>query len=357
MKRALVQKLVMESERAPASLGGTIAADILGGASSVVQFGETKSEDFLNLAKIARNAIKGSVLIKIDEVAHLAALDETLDLLTIPTLMPPWPTFIAEYRERTEYAFGTTHVQLEDVCDVAVLWVTWAAEYDREAFEVCDVDDVSRRVSNDVEWRPAGAAWTCSLITYLRPVSTMRTFGPLVNWIFYLDEAGKFLAPIWPQEPPDSKPSRGPRGIFSISPEYMKDLGETAALTLEPGTFASALAVALTHCKNVSITEHQAPRSERRRAERGGPPAMRYRTLEINPMRQVLHNAAGPSGFSAGGLRRALHIARGHFSHYGEEFGRGKLFGRLEGQFWIPQHVRGTPDRGAVVKDYVVKDG
>jgi hypothetical protein len=50
------------------------------------------------------------------------------------------------------------------------------------------------------------------------------------------------------------------------------------------------------------------------------------------------------------GLKRALHICRGHFAHY-EDKG---LFGKYKGRFWIPQHVRGSIETGAALKDYQV---
>jgi hypothetical protein len=52
-----------------------------------------------------------------------------------------------------------------------------------------------------------------------------------------------------------------------------------------------------------------------------------------------------------GGLKKALHIVRGHFADFTE--GRG-LFGRHHGLFWMPQHLKGTLDQGLVVKDYDV---
>jgi hypothetical protein len=52
------------------------------------------------------------------------------------------------------------------------------------------------------------------------------------------------------------------------------------------------------------------------------------------------------------GLKRALHICRGHFSHYSEE---KPLFGRIAGTFWVPAHVRGSAKEGVIVSDYNVK--
>lgn len=51
------------------------------------------------------------------------------------------------------------------------------------------------------------------------------------------------------------------------------------------------------------------------------------------------------------GLKKALHICRGHFANYSPEH---PLFGKYVGQFWKPSHVRGSIGSGAVVKDYKI---
>lgn len=81
------------------------------------------------------------------------------------------------------------------------------------------------------------------------------------------------------------------------------------------------------------------------------PTPLRFNTINIEPMRSVLRRE-GRSEES--GLRRALHICRGHFATYTEDKPR---FGRPgeHGSFWIPQHVRGSVERGVVVSDYNVK--
>lgn len=53
------------------------------------------------------------------------------------------------------------------------------------------------------------------------------------------------------------------------------------------------------------------------------------------------------------GLKRALHICRGHFAHYGDD---KPLFGKYTGTFWRPMHARGKVEQGVVVKDYKIGD-
>lgn len=50
------------------------------------------------------------------------------------------------------------------------------------------------------------------------------------------------------------------------------------------------------------------------------------------------------------GLRKALHICRGHFKHFEDK----PLFGRVRGTFWWGSMVRGTESKGKVIHDYEV---
>lgn len=102
------------------------------------------------------------------------------------------------------------------------------------------------------------------------------------------------------------------------------------------------------HCTNVVTTEHYAPRQARRQAERSGKPApVKYKVLDVGPtVRSGAHlSAAG----TRGGM--ALHTVRGKFHRYGVD-GRGLLFGKYTGLFYKPQHTRGSPQAGRVVKTY-----
>jgi hypothetical protein len=49
-----------------------------------------------------------------------------------------------------------------------------------------------------------------------------------------------------------------------------------------------------------------------------------------------------------------LHSVRGHFAEYGTN-GRGKLFGKYSGRYWIPAHARGSSEHGEVEQSYVME--
>jgi hypothetical protein len=114
--------------------------------------------------------------------------------------------------------------------------------------------------------------------------------------------------------------------------------------------FPALFATSLLHCRNVrstDVTPNKKASAQQRRIK--GYPLVTYKVLDIQPMKEVLVREGQSESL---GLRRALHSCRGHFANYAE--GRG-LFGKYHGQYWIPEHVRGTASEGRVVKDYAVK--
>jgi hypothetical protein len=96
------------------------------------------------------------------------------------------------------------------------------------------------------------------------------------------------------------------------------------------------------HCKNVTLEDHSMPPPLAKKYQaRTGIRPVRYKTLVIEPLKQILKREGG---IAEAGLIRALHNVRGHFAVYREE---KPLFGKLHGQFFIPQHLRGVrqPDQ------------
>ena len=110
-------------------------------------------------------------------------------------------------------------------------------------------------------------------------------------------------------------------------------------------------ALSLMHCRNVEIrTVEPDPEASRAHRRRHHHRLVRYQVLDIEPMRRIL-DKAGATDPSAGGLRRALTICRGHFKTFTPD---APLFGRHTGQYWWAPHVRGNPNAGIIVNDYRV---
>lgn len=109
------------------------------------------------------------------------------------------------------------------------------------------------------------------------------------------------------------------------------------------------LALCFLNCKNVALREEQIPpRVQRKHEKRYGYPLVTYKTLHIEPMKQVLRSEGGSDEV---GVAKAMHICRGHFATYSPD---RPLFGKYSGTFWKAQHVRGSKTHGEVVKDYEV---
>src|SRR5262249_60217747 len=113
--------------------------------------------------------------------------------------------------------------------------------------------------------------------------------------------------------------------------------------------FPALLTLSILNCKTVGTRTTEPTSEENRRYTRrnNNPPLRSFKTLDIRPMREVLRREGGSE---AVGVKRALHVCRGHFAVYDEK----PLFGKYRGTFWVPNHLRGTPERGAVEKDYRV---
>lgn len=105
-------------------------------------------------------------------------------------------------------------------------------------------------------------------------------------------------------------------------------------------------------CSNVEIAEPARPRPERRRIARTG---VVVQNIVVRPVGKRSRASAGPRAADADDT--PLSGVRGHFAHYGEKYGKGLMFGRFEGKFWVPQHARGArtnPDDTGI-KDYTLK--
>jgi hypothetical protein len=104
------------------------------------------------------------------------------------------------------------------------------------------------------------------------------------------------------------------------------------------------------NASNIDIAEPARPRPLRRRIERTG---VQVQTIVVRPPGKARSKSAVVRPIDA--LEAPLSPVRGHWSHYGERYNRGRLFGKYEGKFWIPAHTRGAGDPAETRKDYVLK--
>lgn len=105
------------------------------------------------------------------------------------------------------------------------------------------------------------------------------------------------------------------------------------------------LAMSFMHCKNVEVGIRDPSKISGKRLKRNQP-RVRYHILSIEPMKKILREE-GQSEIT--GIKRALHICRGHF----KDFSKGKgLFGRYRDLYWWDSQVRGSVKHGVTMKDY-----
>lgn len=105
------------------------------------------------------------------------------------------------------------------------------------------------------------------------------------------------------------------------------------------------LTMKLLGCSNVDMRKDPCPITTKA-ARRSGVKKFYYHVLSIrSPGSSKRSTQIGVQV----GDRVALHTCRGHFRDYRQGPG---LFGRINGIFWCPEHVRGHESAGVVTKDY-----
>jgi hypothetical protein len=127
--------------------------------------------------------------------------------------------------------------------------------------------------------------------------------------------------------------------LYNMSPIFHWPTGEKIVhlpMDLQP-FFAPLLAISFCHCKNVDILRETVPpkvKAKRERSHGWSPDA--WHALKIEPMQKELRGAGADE---PGGLKRALHICRGHFKDY--RGGHG-LFGKVHGMWWWEPRLTDT---------------
>src|SRR6266508_28465 len=105
-------------------------------------------------------------------------------------------------------------------------------------------------------------------------------------------------------------------------------------------------------CKNVEAVEvHPNQKLQHARVRRGRRPFSIHHKLKITVPRSSQHFEKTRDEEKLQTILQRFHTVRGHIAEYTEE---RKLFGKIAGRFWIPEHVRGSRDKGEITKDYII---
>lgn len=177
--------------------------------------------------------------------------------------------------------------------------------------------------SNEIEW--SRVRWVVETFLYLGGTSVISgpfpTTGPMHLWRFAVYENG---------EPADLR-------WCHLFPKIPLENWDMANLVLLGSMNFLA-------CRNVRLVVPSRPRAQRRRLMKLG---VSVNTINVFPVGKTYSGSGNRTGEGT-----PLSSVRGHFASYGEAYGRGLLFGKLAGRFWIPQHVRGTVEHGRSTAEY-----
>lgn len=135
----------------------------------------------------------------------------------------------------------------------------------------------------------------------------------------------------------------GEKDVAAIPQQVLEDL-----TSLMYDLYPIFLAQSFLHTKNTVVDKLDPPvHVSNKHKQKTGNSLVSYHVLNIMPMREVLRSQGHADKT---GLRKALHLCRGHFKNFKD---RG-LFGKYKGLFWWEAHIRGSKEHGLALKNYKV---
>jgi len=287
-----------------------------------------------------RAALESAELIICDNVAQYLYEDSTKETWNLmrdyPNVAPPFPVMFLEWmpgwlrQSRHAKRLGLLVFSAKAIDDERVAWNLGRNE---AVGEVVRNILRTRYEGERPKWVSMGALF---IETYDKGI---------VPWseIFWgVSESGR---PIIPQNGLPISPHLDDEVYLASSEEEINHVLRFSELMLH----VPFLALSFMHCKNVILREvPYSPKLQKARERRGKRPFITYRVIEVHPIRKILESEGGAHKT---GLKKALHICRGHFKDYTE--GRG-LFGKIHDIFWWDAHIRGNKKQGMSLKDYDV---
>lgn len=281
-------------------------------------------------------AAKDGLLVVADNVAeyfYAGNEQEEWDLKgDFPTLAPPFPLMVVEWRRPSKIVSREEGIRSTEGAPRCTLLL--CETHDGPEVPLSRLTSYADGGGLGLSELRRQCRWWVDLV-YVAEMGSRGVIGPLAQFTLALDAQGTLLGkqiaayPQWVSEAPQ--------------PDWFADW-------IFVPLFPWAMVMSFLHCKNVALQERTPDaRLSRAHQRRHQGPLCRYHVLEIEPMRQVLKTEGGSEKT---GLKRALHVCRGHFADYRE--GQG-LFGKYHGRYWVPMHARGSIKEGIVAKDYAVK--
>jgi len=285
-------------------------------------------EHVLNMQSISSQftgilqCVNDAQIFLIDNVAEYYFMSEQrFNLSDFPNLAPPFGFMYFEYAQPRYYHDGKQLVESDYSGRQGVLFMS---------AEISDIE-ASPHVR---KMKGFGAKWAIAIVEFCEYPKNTPHISPGAE-IIYVDYRGRYVSP----DPTSKTESTNfTEEWLTVDDELRDGFGSIRRPAL--------LATSLMHCKNVKTVPRGKGTTPGKRNH--NPCKFTYKVLDIEPMKQVLRTEGKSESV---GLRRALHICRGHFKDYTEH----GLFGRNKGIYWWDSAVRGNIDAGIVLKDYRVK--
>jgi hypothetical protein len=287
--------------------------------------------------KILKDALDKAFIINADNVAEYffsANEKDEWDIRTdFPNIAPPFETFFIEYRMPSEMLLpGGVITPITPGIRMGILFSAYDFSKDKK---------YEKFYHDGIRWQMIAALFlenNGKLLFYdNHPI--------LQSWMICVRENGEVY----------STGDKDEDIFFSlnISQNYIDSLSEDAkSVYLKEGrnhmraSFDIALlAISFMHCKNVKSLPVLPKKSPGKRNKHG--PHITYHVLEIAPMKKILQTEGNSEKT---GIKKALHICRGHFKTF-ENHG---LFGKYIGTYWWDSHTRGNISAGITEKDYSI---
>lgn len=245
-----------------------------------------------------------------------------------PCLAPPWDWAFIEYPSHSGRERRGCYVIGFDLLKAS-------------PEEVAQVNGIVGAAVDDAAQQSPGEVVRWALVMCMYADDGHRVHGPMGTLVYVLDAYGKELGNRW----------------FLRPDATWTEADHDGALWLNAAALPALQTIAFMHCKNVVVDRAGRPTKLAKAYERRhGAEPLRWQTVRLELPRTTTDGDASRPGSGP-----SLHIVTGHFAHYGnccptQHEPNGKLFGRLEGIYWSPQHARGNPQR-EVRSDRVVTLG
>jgi hypothetical protein len=252
-----------------------------------------------------------------------------------------------------EQVFGAPMMSLEDFPCLRLPWPMCWIEFarprgvsqripERWGFAVIDMDiETFARNAQARNW-PTDAEYGFIMTLYIQEHG--QALGPCATWEVAVDERGIGITADYT--------------ILNADQAWEKE-NDQREHDFARMTFTALQAITFFHCRNVHVVPGEAPppKVAAKQVKKLGRPLLAYSVVKIDPFRTRQARGEGLGGAASA---RRLHTVPGHYSHFGNccpgvHEPHGKAFGTLTGMFWVPPHVRGDLEAGAVVHDYEVR--